>query len=1130
MSPADSGQPGNDLLVNAYNVAHHTTNMGKAEKKVDGIVENLASKTESPTLSFLNDFYNDNKATISTAAAGFASIDNKTIENVISKFTETAKVVMNGLDALAAVHPFVGVAVVAFKLVVTLDLTRRENNQKVMAIRVQMQDTMCILFQLRHMKDPEEQGADGITIKDRMQPLIEKIAKSIQECGSACDAYLKKSFLSRTLKCKVYESRLATWASAFADYRSELERALAVHTAVGVDQANRKLDKQQTTLKNIEGTMLEIFRKLDTPKEREVAKFMDENGGARACIEKDDLLTKLISKSGESISSVAQRSTVKGGDDVATARKALLKELTENVDEIFKKNLVVFEAKMAIQRQQITEVMEKQGQQIMSVLLSGSHERIRDADLQRLWKDMGWKGSVKARHFVLALRDYFTDRFNESTFPTTPQISATGLPRPSPDDFTHEEPGSETVDNPINPSDRWTLGHLNVTQLQPILEAIDDDGTGFISIKEANTFAIQRPKGWTLLRWLAFWAKGWHHSLSKYKNQIYLFVQEMHQDLEYVKPDNRFLVDWYLDGDHFRTIEQLVRSTNLPDENEQLGAELSHITDSYVKSEEERLERNLKSVGYNIDSPATVSLITGHGRIERHVYPLLFLVLRHHVRIIKAAREHIIHIDELNYWAESLTSIVTVLKYRMEAVGGKSIYRQTYADVKVRLENFAFGMFRLIWESPDSWRPADNSFAAWEDISTDRDESQIEDYDEEDLRLLHFPNQDTFSYKSIDIDMAPFQMDSNYPSNPIGLEGLWTGHCYHTDPDGDRISIKGLMMIRITGSAGEPLDGKVESCSGVGDVTVTGDVHESQDAPCNLTLTLYDEQGGSSFYRLSGEDIGDDGTGEGEESGGDTFTFILKRTPPELYKFRYSEEELEQNAPQARWTFACRAVLFYVRKKRWAWAYLKDRMMERRRVIELRSRAWHTSNNMAPDDSLTKEELKELDQLDDSLPPSMSGLFHALLLYSNDRESYLFDCSRWHRSVGCSYCEKSILQPGYKCLQCISPDHSTAINLSRDTFICSDCDTNNREVLMNGPAPQHDLSHIIVRIFDTNEENFERDASDKTIQRLEGLEKALQARVYVLEEGLKTLEKKMDGYFGSLENLLKGLTSSKTMS
>lgn len=39
------------------------------------------------------------------------------------------------------------VAVTAFKLVITLDITRRQNNKKVLVVKIQMQDLMTILFQ-----------------------------------------------------------------------------------------------------------------------------------------------------------------------------------------------------------------------------------------------------------------------------------------------------------------------------------------------------------------------------------------------------------------------------------------------------------------------------------------------------------------------------------------------------------------------------------------------------------------------------------------------------------------------------------------------------------------------------------------------------------------------------------------------------------------------------------------------------------------------------------------------------------------------------------------------------------------------------------------------------------------------
>lgn len=45
--------------------------------------------------------------------------------------------------------------------------------------------------------------------------------------------------------------------------------------------------------------------------------------------------------------------------------------------------------------------------------------------------------------------------------------------------------------------DEWALSYINIAHLQPIVEALDDDGSGFISVKEANAFARECPEDWT---------------------------------------------------------------------------------------------------------------------------------------------------------------------------------------------------------------------------------------------------------------------------------------------------------------------------------------------------------------------------------------------------------------------------------------------------------------------------------------------------------------------------------------------------------------------------------------------------------------------------------------------------------
>lgn len=80
-----------------------------------------------------------------------------------------------------------------------------------------------------------------------------------------------------------------------------------------------------------------------------------------------------------------------------------------------------------------------------------------------------WRGSVKARHFVLALKDYFAE--------------------------TIDGGGSEGVAG----SDRWTLHYIGINYIRSILEAFDEDASGFVTVKEANNFTRSRPLDW---RWV----------------------------------------------------------------------------------------------------------------------------------------------------------------------------------------------------------------------------------------------------------------------------------------------------------------------------------------------------------------------------------------------------------------------------------------------------------------------------------------------------------------------------------------------------------------------------------------------------------------------------------------------------
>ncbi|KAF5376289.1 hypothetical protein D9615_008531 [Tricholomella constricta] len=954
-----SNQNANDLFTTSQaggnTVRQDSTTFARVE---------LAAHTADP-YKFVNDFFKANEDTIGVKSRNIADSDTdfNTIEDSLSGFSESAKTIIKGLTALGHLHPFIGIAVGAFALVVTLDLTRRDNDRKVVAVKVQMQDLMRVFFELRHIPSSDEEGPNGLTIGARLEGLMQEIAKDIKGCGSACDAYLKKGFLAKTVKASIYETRLSDFGMLFVEHRKALEMALAVHTSLAVDSANQKLDNQDGRLRIIEEKldMIMLFRKLDTPREKDMQKFIEKHGGAKACITNDELLEVLVTKSGESLSRLPGRESGRRSNDLPDIKKRLLKELQEDIDEVFDKNMVLFERKLDIQSKQFADVVQEESDHIISTLLSGAHDRIRDPDLQKIWKDMGWKGSVKARHFVLALHDYYTDKMSSVGTPTTAHIS--GLPSP-------QTPGrnSMTTVQKKRQDDRWALTYINAAYVQPILEAVDDDGTGFVSVKEVNTFVAERPGNWSLPHWIAYWAVGWQASMSRYKDKIYELVQTMFQTLEHVLPSNRRAADEYLFHSSFWRIELLLRSTRSVSSKILSDPELTKMTESYEKDEEERLDANLQDVAYELDTPATVSLMTGVGRIERYVFPLIYLLLRRHLKVMRIACKHVLDTEEFVSLNESLVSILLAVDYRVQNL--EAIFKQTHLDVQARLGNFAFGIFQLSYG--DIRRvPADNSFASWTNPEVDSGVGSKNGITQEEINrlaigipheILKYGIRDGYSVTDYhEFEHLGLALDST------SVEGTWTGH--HHRQFGDE-SILSVLRVSIRLTSADKIYGK-------------------------------------------GEDFADSDPNR---------PFTLMRIPPTLLRYRYTPDQFAEDPVRSRWSFACSAALHQAQEVLWSRRFFEARFAERKRYVALTTRALIVQMGLTPQAPLTPVEKGELEYLRRELNPSEARFYQALAEFEIQKLP-------WHPAWGCDWCERQITKCRILCIQCISEDLSDNIDL-----------------------------------------------------------------------------------------------------
>ncbi|KXN86242.1 hypothetical protein AN958_10320 [Leucoagaricus sp. SymC.cos] len=1147
----------------------------------------FASEQNNP-LKFVNDFVSKNSDLFGgkSKSDNTNDLDLKSIEDSINGFSDAAKTLIKGLHALGQIHPFIGVAVGAFALVVTMDFTRRENDRKVLAVKVQMQELMIVFFELRHIRNSRESRHDGICIADRLKTFMLEVASDIKKCGSACDAYLKKGFLgkflldcltklrlrrhaARTVKATIYEARLADFAQKFLEHRSTLGMALSLHTTIGVDAANGKLDSQDQLLKRMDKKldMILLFRKLDTPREKEVMKFIEEHGGVKACLNNDEYLEELVAKSGDSLSRISGRGAGGSGrrsNDLPEIRKRLNKEFQEDIDEAFNRNMVLFERKLDMQNKQLNETLRQESDHIISVLLTGAHDRINDSDLRKLWKDMGWKGSVKARTFVLNLHDYYAEQRNRMDARAS-LISP--LPTPPSARMSPILPPSKKLD------DKWALAYINAAYVQSILEAVDDDGTGYISIKEVNTFVEERPSGWSLPEWFAYWAVGWQISITQYKSKIYGLVQSMFEMLEYVLPSNRRGVDEYLFHPSFWRIELILRSTRSVNPKMLSDPDLVRYTDMYTAEEEKRLKMNLEEVGYELDTTATVSLVTGEGRIERFVYPLLYLLLKRHLRVLSLACKHVLDTEEFVSLNESLVSVLLAVDTRIQNL--EAVFKQTHFDIQARLGNFAFGLLQLSYG--DIRRvPAQVTFGTWsseEDVTPFPREVVTRELIDKTLAtttydILKYGHRDGFQSTDY-FEFEPHRRKHLGTLHP--LERTWTGHNVWMEGE-DTITY--ILRLSILVEGNRKIYGKGEDFNSTFEFSGYVNPVAGRRSRYDFSFTLIDDEDGlqrecsgqldavssTIIAQWSDRRMKDDPQNIAYRP------FQLTSTPPSLTRYRYTPEAFAEDSVRARWNFACAATRHMAQEKMWSRGFLEERAMERKRYVELSTRSLIVTMGLTPQKPLSAVEKGELDQLRRNLNPSEGRFYQALADFEIQKLP-------WHPAWGCDWCERRITKARNLCITCMSEDLSDNIDLcsacvekspskrgmkilfrmieanalqpdenadpeaesnkvicaccakkvtppcwacvtcTRDTFICNECDTKKVLPLKDGSSPSHKLSHPLVRIRDTSLSG----QAVSTEDRLNALEQRLIMLEHKVAEGFAAIDAKFENRIARLE-------------
>ncbi|KAF9562462.1 hypothetical protein CPC08DRAFT_376954 [Agrocybe pediades] len=680
-------------------------------------IETNLGKDRNAMWEDLTSFYRKNEETIRKLEAVDLEAAGKNDKGVnlqwaLDSFVETTKVILDGLVVLGNVHPILGVAIFAFHSIISIEITRRENDKKVLAVKLQMQKMMCAMFQLKDLKHAHIHETGREEQERFLQELVKEIAADITRCGSDLNSYMNRKTVSRFVHAKGYEFKFAEHIANFTERRSQLMFALAAYTAASADHTNllvQRVDQKVDLIgEKVNLLLANLFPKLVSAREAEVYDLVKRYGGFEEFLKKDDLLTELYAKAidpdDRGVSVARQR------ENLQSFKKELRAAVSQDLNDILSSNLERFEKLLTVQNNNNTErlsnLMQQQGNTLntilntvtsLSVLDNNGNlvnkaiplrkEKLQDPEFQQIWDQMRLGRSVKAKTFVLTFRDHFL--VGDKSMP--------GTPHP-----TDLYPATAPAFQPMTPrlisrsSEAWVFDYIDVTHVQPIIEAMDEDGSGFISVREANKFASSRPKGVSLLNWIAYWAGGWHINTTHYYHRIYTMLVEMHATFKTTLWANQPYADGYLNSWGLLMVEGILRSIKpLPPSSEKEPM-LSELEETMRQSQEALIETNLKEVSYILDSPADVAIVAGTGRVETWFLPLTCLLLERHLSILRLANDVFLNEKEMDIHSWSLRNIVMIFTERMHVL--KDRFEQIHGDVERQFTIHAYGMFYTVYK------------------------------------------------------------------------------------------------------------------------------------------------------------------------------------------------------------------------------------------------------------------------------------------------------------------------------------------------------------------------------------------------------------------------------------------------
>ncbi|KAF8591024.1 hypothetical protein K439DRAFT_1611658 [Ramaria rubella] len=529
------------------------------------------------------------------------------------------------LDQVQDIHPFIKTP---FKATLSIILCKQTNDKRIVALILEMMHMMSPLTELSvrllrvSRKDYEgtvtatEQGVQGDFTR-----VLTVIKNDIEAGAKLANCFSKAPAWDRLLRGKEWSEQFQDLGKRFKKNRSDLQLALSLRTSLAVDGLQSKIDHIILLIQSSMGLCFTnepsvvdvtthpdgIHKSLYWTTSRELDEFRTLNNR-----------TPEFGRGKLDMSGTPQNGASSGC------------KAKENHDST-----------------------------------NDPYAYIEHPDIRKLWREMGWRMSVKTRKFVAGLYHHY---------------------------LLQSDPSSEAT--------QW----CQVRHLPRLNEVFDVDCSGFVRMQEVNAFTAGVPGGWELSQWIGYWVMALPVENWIYAVLIRGILMKL-ADLQLrVKQENVEAVNDYINGLPIAELHMIIKAVTASHPSTIFqDSELRCLALAHRPIREAVLKDGLERVNYHVDCDNSGTLLlNGVSRIEQNLLPLLFLLLTRHSEIMNYACHMILAPLEMDV---ALESIDNVFKRVWQRVGElKESFRQRGQCVNDEFNTFSDGIYSLYYcDDPRNW-------------------------------------------------------------------------------------------------------------------------------------------------------------------------------------------------------------------------------------------------------------------------------------------------------------------------------------------------------------------------------------------------------------------------------------------